>query len=61
MAEAAGGRRAPGVHLPMRHIVDLDTVRHELLGVTGSAFRPACVPVWIAPATARVQAVADGG
>ncbi len=36
----------------LRHTVDLDTLRHDLLGVTESAFQPAHVSVWIAPVTA---------
>ena len=36
----------------LRHTVDLDTVRNDLLGVTENAFQPAHVSVWIAPATA---------
>jgi hypothetical protein len=35
----------------LRHTVDLDTVRNDLLGVTDSAFQPAHVSVWIAPTT----------
>jgi hypothetical protein len=34
----------------LRHTVDLDTVRHDLLGVTENAFQPAHVSVWLAPA-----------
>jgi hypothetical protein len=34
----------------LRHTVDLDTVRHDLLGVTERAFQPTHVSVWIAPA-----------
>jgi len=33
----------------LRHTVDLDAVRHDLLGVTENAFQPAHVSVWIAP------------
>ena len=33
----------------LRHTVDLDTVRYDLLGVTEHAFQPAHVSVWIAP------------
>jgi hypothetical protein len=33
----------------LRHTVELDTVRHDLLGVTENAFQPAHVSVWIAP------------
>jgi predicted PurR-regulated permease PerM len=36
----------------LRHTVDLDTVRHDLLGVTESAFQPAHVSVWLATAPA---------
>jgi hypothetical protein len=36
----------------LRHTVDLDTVHHDLLGVTESAFQPAHVSVWLAPAAA---------
>jgi hypothetical protein len=39
----------------LRHTVDLDTVRHDLLGVTESAFQPAHVSVWLAPAAAAEQ------
>ena len=38
-----------------RKTVDLDTVRHDLLGVTDSAFQPAHVPVWLAPGPALRQ------
>src|SRR5580658_8127501 len=34
----------------LRHTVDLDTVRYDLLGVTANAFQPTHVSVWIAPA-----------
>jgi hypothetical protein len=37
----------------LRHTVDLDTVRHDLLGVTENAFQPAHVSVWIAPVGAE--------
>jgi len=37
----------------LRHTVDLDTVRHDLLGVTENAFQPTHVSVWIAPASAE--------
>ena len=33
----------------LRHTVDLDAVRHDLLGVTENAFQSAHVSVWIAP------------
>ncbi len=33
----------------LRHTVDLDTVRLDLLGVTDTAFQPAHVSVWLAP------------
>ena len=36
----------------LRHTVDLDTVRLDLLGVTETAFQPAHVSVWIAPTSA---------
>jgi hypothetical protein len=34
----------------LRHTVDLEAVRHDLLGVTDDAFKPAHVSVWLAPA-----------
>jgi hypothetical protein len=34
----------------LRHTVDLDTVRRDLLSVTGTAFQPAHVSMWLAPA-----------
>ena len=37
----------------LRHTVDLDTVRNDLLGVTENAFQPTHVSVWIASATAE--------
>jgi hypothetical protein len=37
----------------LRHTVDPDTVRNDLLGATENAFQPAHVSVWIAPATAE--------
>jgi hypothetical protein len=37
----------------LRHTVDLDTVRDDLLGVTEHAFQAAHVWVWIAPAGAE--------
>jgi hypothetical protein len=41
----------------LRQTVDLDAVRYDLLGVTESAFQPAHVSVWLAPAavTSPVQ------
>ena len=39
----------------LRHTVDLDAVRHDLLGVTESAFQPAHVSVWLAPAPESEQ------
>jgi hypothetical protein len=39
----------------LRHTVDLDTVRHDLLGVTESAFQPAHASVWLASAPAGEQ------
>jgi hypothetical protein len=36
----------------LQHTVDLDTLRHDLLGVTESAFQPAHVSVWLAPGQA---------
>ncbi len=39
----------------LRHTVDLDTVRRDLLGVTETAFQPAHVSLWIAPAPAGEQ------
>jgi hypothetical protein len=37
----------------LRHTVDLDTVRYDLLSVTENAFQPAHVSVWIAPTSAE--------
>jgi len=34
----------------LRHTVDLDTLRHDLVGVTHEAFQPAHVSMWLAPA-----------
>jgi hypothetical protein len=39
----------------LRHTVDLDTVRRDLLGVTETAFQPAHVSIWLAPAPAGQQ------
>jgi hypothetical protein len=39
----------------LRHTVDLDTVRLDLLGVAEDAFAPAHVSVWLAPVRARVM------
>jgi MFS superfamily sulfate permease-like transporter len=36
----------------LRHTVDLEAVRHDLLGVTDDVFKPAHVSVWLAPAPA---------
>jgi hypothetical protein len=33
----------------LRHTVDLDTVRHDLVGVVGEAFQPTAVSIWLAP------------
>jgi hypothetical protein len=33
----------------LRQTVDLDTVRHDLVGVTHEAFQPAHVSMWLAP------------
>ncbi len=42
----------------LRQTVDLDTVRHDLLGVTEHAFQPTHVSVWIAPAGTERPALA---
>jgi hypothetical protein len=34
----------------LRHTVDLDTLRHDLVGVTQEAFQPAHISMWLAPA-----------
>jgi hypothetical protein len=34
----------------LRHTVDLDTLRHDLVGVTQEAFEPAYISMWLAPA-----------
>jgi hypothetical protein len=39
----------------LRHTVDLDTVRRDLLSVTETAFQPAHVSMWLAPAPAGEQ------
>jgi hypothetical protein len=39
----------------LRHTVDLDTLRHDLIGVTQDAFQPAHVSMWLAPAPAGEQ------
>jgi hypothetical protein len=39
----------------LRHTVDLDTLRHDLVGVTQAAFEPAHVSMWLAPAPAGDQ------
>ncbi len=36
----------------LRHTVDLDALRHDLVGVTDEAFQPAHVSMWLAPAPA---------
>jgi|HubBroStandDraft_1064217.scaffolds.fasta_scaffold07944_3 hypothetical protein len=36
----------------LRHTVDLDALRHDLVDVTRDAFQPAHVSVWLAPAPA---------
>ena len=40
----------------LRHSVDLDTLRHDLVGVTDEAFQPAHISMWLAPAPAGDQA-----
>jgi hypothetical protein len=39
----------------LRHTVDLDVLRHDLVGVAYEAFQPAHVSMWLAPAPARGQ------
>lgn len=39
----------------LRHTVDLDALRHDLLGVTEDAFQPAHVSMWLAPMVADQQ------
>ena len=39
----------------LRHTVDLDTLRHDLVGVTQEAFQPAHISMWLAPAPAGDQ------
>jgi hypothetical protein len=36
----------------LRQTVDLDALRHDLVGVTEDAFQPAHVSMWLAPVTA---------
>jgi hypothetical protein len=43
----------------LRHTVDLDTLRHDLIGVTHEAFQPAHVSVWLAPAPAGSPVLAE--
>jgi len=44
----------------LRHTVDLDALRHDLLGVTQEAFQPAHVFMWLAPAPVGEQDRATG-
>jgi hypothetical protein len=37
----------------LRHTVDLDTLRHDLVAVTHDAFQPAHISMWLAPAADR--------
>jgi hypothetical protein len=39
----------------LRHTVDLDALRHDLVGVTQDAFQPTHVSMWLAPAPASEQ------
>jgi hypothetical protein len=39
----------------LRQTVDLDTLRHDLLGVTEDAFQPAHVSMWLPPLPAGEQ------
>jgi sulfite exporter TauE/SafE len=39
----------------LRQTVDLDALRHDLLGVTDDAFQPAHVSMWLAPMVAGEQ------
>jgi len=39
----------------LRHTVDLDTLRHDLVGATQEAFQPAHVSMWLASAPAGDQ------
>jgi hypothetical protein len=43
----------------LRHTVDLDVIRHDLVGVTHEAFQPAHVSMWLAPAPARSPVLAE--
>jgi divalent metal cation (Fe/Co/Zn/Cd) transporter len=45
----------------LRHTVDLNTLRHDLVGVTDEAFQPAHISVWLAPADESVRALAGPG
>jgi hypothetical protein len=37
----------------LRHNVDLDAVRHDLIGVVDEAFQPAQVSMWLVPSPGR--------
>jgi hypothetical protein len=39
----------------LRHTVDLDILRHDLVGVADEAFQPAHVSMWLAPVPAAEQ------
>jgi hypothetical protein len=43
----------------IRHTVDLDTLRHDLIGVTHEAFQPAHVSMWLAPGPAGSPVLAE--
>jgi hypothetical protein len=44
----------------LRHTVDLDTLRHDLVGVTHDAFQPAHVSMWLAPGPLALKGFTAG-
>jgi hypothetical protein len=40
----------PAFTARLRHTIDLDALRHDLVDVTHEAFQPAHISMWIAPA-----------
>jgi len=44
----------------LRQTVDLETVRHDLVGVTHDAFQPAHIGLWLAPGPGESEARSSG-